>query len=160
MKSTINPFVGLKSFEDCDSHLFFGRDDQIKNVITNLKNTGFTTIIGSSGSGKSSLIKSGIIPSIERGALKGEGNGWKPEDQIQIGTSETNIGVERVRDPQRALFSATFRHCRVNVQEIFPKLTLGRNDEIGIFRTNRGRHLSFRNPSMSPVASDDTVRIE
>jgi WD40 repeat protein/energy-coupling factor transporter ATP-binding protein EcfA2 len=77
MKSTINPFVGLKSFEDCDSHLFFGRDDQIKNVITNLKNTGFTTIIGSSGSGKSSLIKSGIIPSIERGALKGEGNGWK-----------------------------------------------------------------------------------
>jgi WD40 repeat protein/energy-coupling factor transporter ATP-binding protein EcfA2 len=77
MKSTINPFVGLKSFEDCDSHLFFGRDNQIKNVITNLKNTGFTTIIGSSGSGKSSLIKSGIIPAIERGALKGEGNGWK-----------------------------------------------------------------------------------
>ena len=73
----LNPFIGLRSFETNVSHLFFGREKQIQEVISSLGNSGFTAIIGSSGSGKSSLIKSGIIPSIESGAFKGEGNGWK-----------------------------------------------------------------------------------
>jgi WD40 repeat protein/energy-coupling factor transporter ATP-binding protein EcfA2 len=72
-----NPFVGLRSFEDSESHLFFGRDKQIHNVITNLENTGFTAIIGSSGSGKSSLIRSGLIHAIKNTSKKEQEKIWR-----------------------------------------------------------------------------------
>ena len=77
MKITTNPYVGLRPFKENDNHLFFGRDKQIKDIIINLKNTGFTAIIGSSGSGKSSLIRSGLIPALKKGIRKGQGEGWK-----------------------------------------------------------------------------------
>ena len=77
MKITTNPYIGLRPFKENDNHLFFGRDKQIKNIIINLKNTGFTAIIGSSGSGKSSLIRSGLIPALKKGIRKGQGEGWK-----------------------------------------------------------------------------------
>ena len=125
MKSTINPFVGLRSFEDCDSHLFFGRDKQIKNVITNLKNTGFTAILGSSGSGKSSLIKSGIIPSIERGALKGEENGWK------IGL--LNPGSDPIGNLSTCLSSGGF----INNSRDAKNSNLEKN-VLNVLRTNKG----------------------
>ena len=77
MERITNPFVGLRSFEDSESHLFFGRDQQIQNVITNLENTGFTAIIGSSGSGKSSLIRSGLIHAIKKTSEKDEEKNWR-----------------------------------------------------------------------------------
>ena len=77
LKITTNPYIGLRPFKENDNHLFFGRDKQIKNIIINLKNTGFTAIIGSSGSGKSSLIRSGLIPALKKGIRKGQGEGWK-----------------------------------------------------------------------------------
>ena len=77
MKITTNPYVGLRPFKENENHLFFGRDKQIKDIIINLKNTGFTAIIGSSGSGKSSLIRSGLIPALKKGTRNGQGEGWK-----------------------------------------------------------------------------------
>ena len=77
MKITTNPYIGLRPFKENENHLFFGRDKQIKDIIINLKNTGFTAIIGSSGSGKSSLIRSGLIPALKKGTRKGQGEGWK-----------------------------------------------------------------------------------
>ena len=77
LKITTNPYIGLRPFKENDNHLFFGRDKQIKDIIINLKNTGFTAIIGSSGSGKSSLIRSGLIPALKKGIRKGQGEGWK-----------------------------------------------------------------------------------
>ena len=72
----INPFIGLRSFEEDESHLFFGRERQISDILLNLKNTKFTSLIGYSGSGKSSLIKSGIIPAIKKGISLGEDANW------------------------------------------------------------------------------------
>ena len=63
-KKLLNPFVGLRSFEPSEFNLFFGRKTQVKNILYNLKRTNFSAVIGYSGSGKSSLIKSGIIPAL------------------------------------------------------------------------------------------------
>jgi WD40 repeat protein/energy-coupling factor transporter ATP-binding protein EcfA2 len=63
----INPFPGLRPFDYEDRHYFFGRDIQSSSVIKKLINQKFTTIIGSSGSGKSSLINAGVIPGILQG---------------------------------------------------------------------------------------------
>jgi hypothetical protein len=72
----INPFVGLRSFQERENHLFFGRDIQIKNIIDNLILTNFATIIGYSGSGKSSLVRSGIISTLANKFPKAHPEYW------------------------------------------------------------------------------------
>ncbi|WAC14454.1 nSTAND1 domain-containing NTPase [Dyadobacter pollutisoli] len=65
-KSTLaNPFPGLRSYEYEDHALFFGRDSHIRALKNKLLESRFLALIGSSGSGKSSLIKAGLIPSLE-----------------------------------------------------------------------------------------------
>ncbi|MBK9248514.1 MAG: hypothetical protein IPM69_10465 [Ignavibacteria bacterium] len=59
-----NPFPGLRSFTSDEDTLFFGRETQIKESISRLEQTHFLAVIGSSGSGKSSLVRAGIIPSL------------------------------------------------------------------------------------------------
>lgn len=71
-----NPFVGLRSFQEHENHLFFGRDLQIKNIIHNLILTNFATIIGYSGSGKSSLVRSGIMSTLVNKFPKGHPECW------------------------------------------------------------------------------------
>ncbi|TDB64012.1 WD40 repeat domain-containing protein [Arundinibacter roseus] len=66
-----NPFPGLRSFESQDSDLFFGRESHIKVLRNKLSLTRFLAIVASSGSGKSSLIKAGLIPSLRREKLQG-----------------------------------------------------------------------------------------
>ena len=61
----INPFPGLRSFDSIDAKLFFGRENHVKKLRDKLSDSRFLAIIGSSGSGKSSLVKAGLIPSLE-----------------------------------------------------------------------------------------------
>ncbi|RAJ93168.1 WD40 repeat protein [Larkinella arboricola] len=65
-----NPFPGLRSFEQEDAYLFFGRTSQLRNLKEKLAYSRFLAIIGSSGSGKSSLVKAGLIPELVSGNLK------------------------------------------------------------------------------------------
>ncbi|MBI9066879.1 MAG: hypothetical protein JEZ09_06260 [Salinivirgaceae bacterium] len=79
-----NPFLGIRSFETYESNLFFGRKKQIHEALSVLVNTHFLALIGFSGSGKSSLIKAGLIPAILNGNIKNHTN-WaitmlKPSD--------------------------------------------------------------------------------
>lgn len=66
-----NPFPGLSSFESQDSELFFGRESHITALREKLSVTRFLAIVASSGSGKSSMIKAGLIPSLQNAKLKG-----------------------------------------------------------------------------------------
>lgn len=59
---TVTPFVGLSSFNKEDRDYFFGRDEEVQELIQVLKSTDITIIIGDSGSGKSSFAKAGVIP--------------------------------------------------------------------------------------------------
>ncbi|MPR35322.1 NACHT and WD repeat domain-containing protein [Salmonirosea aquatica] len=71
MSTRINPFPGLRSFESQDSDLFFGRENHIRELRNKLSATRFLAIVASSGSGKSSLIKAGLVPSLKREKLSG-----------------------------------------------------------------------------------------
>lgn len=61
-----NPFPGLRAFSPEEGDLFFGREESILNVVEVLKEKRFVTLLGASGSGKSSLVMSGVIPSLMR----------------------------------------------------------------------------------------------
>ncbi len=60
--SLTNPFPGLRAFSPGDSHLFFGRNLSSDEVINRLMQNRLVSVIGASGSGKSSLVFSGVIP--------------------------------------------------------------------------------------------------
>lgn len=60
------PYAGLDPFQASQSSLFFGRDELINRCIDHLKRTNFLAILGASGSGKTSLLRAGIIPELGR----------------------------------------------------------------------------------------------
>ncbi|MEM8502531.1 MAG: caspase family protein [Cyanobacteria bacterium P01_D01_bin.1] len=57
-----NPYRGLESFDEAHADLFFGRGDRITALRQQVTTHPFTAVIGPSGSGKSSLVKAGLIP--------------------------------------------------------------------------------------------------
>ena len=63
--STVNPYPGIRPFKTSESHFFFGREEQIAELDTKLSDRRFVAVVGVSGSGKSSLVKAGLIPKIE-----------------------------------------------------------------------------------------------
>ena len=75
--TSTNPFPGLRSFEPDEDHLFFGRESRIDELLTRLRQSRFLSVVGTSGSGKSSLIRSGLIPSLYSGFMAGAGSGWR-----------------------------------------------------------------------------------
>ena len=56
-----NPFPGLRPFEYRERFLFFGRSDQSGKMIAKLSDTRFLAVVGTSGSGKSSLVRAGLL---------------------------------------------------------------------------------------------------
>jgi hypothetical protein len=72
-----NPFPGLRSFEPEEDHLFFGREKQIDELLRRLRSSRFLSVIGTSGSGKSSLVRCGLIPSLHSGFMVNAGPGWR-----------------------------------------------------------------------------------
>jgi len=61
-----NPFPGLRPFAPEESDLFFGRTGESEEVLGKLLNNRFVTVIGASGSGKSSLIYCGVLPRVRK----------------------------------------------------------------------------------------------
>jgi energy-coupling factor transporter ATP-binding protein EcfA2 len=72
-----NPFPGLRPFQTDEYRFFFGRGAASQELLTRLQHSRFLSIIGASGSGKSSLIQAGLIPALRGGMLAGAGAGWR-----------------------------------------------------------------------------------
>ncbi|MFL6446367.1 MAG: hypothetical protein ACJ746_01525 [Bryobacteraceae bacterium] len=72
-----NPYLGLRPFEPEDSELFFGRNRQIDELLSRLHDRRFVAVLGVSGSGKSSLVRAGLIPALKVGHLMSSGSRWR-----------------------------------------------------------------------------------
>ena len=68
------PYKGLQYFDEHDADHFFGRERLTAKIVSRLHQTRFLTIIGASGSGKSSLIRAGVIPALRRGQRLADGS--------------------------------------------------------------------------------------
>ncbi len=65
------PYVGLDSFVEQKTGMFFGRQQAIGSLVSRLRHEKLVAVIGPSGSGKSSLVLAGLIPALKAGALPG-----------------------------------------------------------------------------------------
>jgi hypothetical protein len=76
-KEITNPFPGLRPFEQDEYRLFFGREGQSDALIERLQRSHFLAVVGTSGSGKSSLVRAGLLPALRGGMMAGAGSGWR-----------------------------------------------------------------------------------
>ena len=72
-----NPFPGLRSFEADEEYLFFGREQQVDELLGRLRRHRFLAVVGTSGSGKSSLVRSGLVPALHSGYMVAAGSTWR-----------------------------------------------------------------------------------
>jgi len=67
------PYPGMVPFSEADSDRFFGRDREVQELLERLRLHPFVTVIGPSGSGKSSLVFAGLVPALRASGLFGSG---------------------------------------------------------------------------------------
>jgi len=73
---TFKPFPGLRPFGAEEDYLFFGREEQIRELLQLLRTHRFLAVVGTSGSGKSSLVRAGLLPALYGGTMVGAGSDW------------------------------------------------------------------------------------
>ncbi|MCI0713028.1 MAG: protein kinase [Chloroflexi bacterium] len=110
-----NPYKGLESFTEADEANFFGRDKLVDKLITSLgqdhPHHRFLAVLGPSGSGKSSLVRAGLVPALWEGKLP-EAAGWLYTNMIprQHPVDELDIALRRVATRHAADISDLLAH--------------------------------------------------
>ncbi|MGB6535615.1 MAG: rhodanese-like domain-containing protein [Xanthobacteraceae bacterium] len=74
------PYPGLRSFRHDESDLFFGREEFVTSMVDRLATTRFLAVLGSSGTGKSSVVRTGLLDSLELGLMAKAGSSWRVAD--------------------------------------------------------------------------------
>src|SRR5271163_671181 len=74
------PYPGLRAFTREESDLFFGREGCVDQMIDRLGENRFLAVLGPSGSGKSSLVRTGLLDGLELGLLSAAGSHWMIAD--------------------------------------------------------------------------------
>jgi WD40 repeat protein len=71
------PYPGLRPFERHEADVFFGRETQVDAMVDRLGRHHLLAVTGSSGSGKSSLVRAGLLEALEAGLLATAGPVWR-----------------------------------------------------------------------------------
>jgi WD40 repeat protein len=121
-----NPYKGLRPFQEADAADFFGRETLVERLVSRLAEVGgggrFLAVVGPSGSGKSSVVKAGLIPALRRGALPGSENwfivemapGAHPLEELESGLLRIAVNpppslLEQLCEDERGLVRAVKR---------------------------------------------------
>lgn len=120
--NAVNPYKGLRAFQAADSSDFYGRDALITDLLNHLsvwgKKNDFLAVVGPSGSGKSSVVKAGLLPNIQIGML---------DEEIGWYTAEMVPGTHPMEELEAALLAISTNPF----PDLFELLT---NDERGLVR--------------------------
>ena len=74
-REDVCPYLGLRTFDERDADLYFGREAEVQRILEKLKAARMLGVVGPSGSGKSSLVRAGVVAALRAGGLVGS-DGW------------------------------------------------------------------------------------
>ncbi|MCJ7449825.1 MAG: hypothetical protein MUO72_19280 [Bacteroidales bacterium] len=108
-----NPFPGLRPFLPEESDLFFGRKTESEEVLKKLLTNRFVAVTGASGSGKSSLVYSGVIPKLLKQSEQ-DNSTWKlisfrpgkdPMESLANAFAKFILGSQNIGDTSSSVIS-------------------------------------------------------
>src|SRR5690349_4632480 len=138
-----NPFPGLRPFETDEYRLFFGREGQSDELIARLSRARFLAVVGTSGSGKSSLIRAGLMPALRGGMMKGAGSGWRIAVMRPGGNPIGNLAAELAKkdvlseagmglsdEESEAIIEATLSSGSLGILNVAREARLGEHEKL------------------------------
>lgn len=122
-QSMHNPFKGLRAFNEDDGADFFGRDKLVSEVIRRIDaGQRLVALVGSSGSGKSSAVRAGVLPAVRKGAIDGSDDwliaqmvpGSRPFVELEAALLRSSLDTpdslaEQLADRESGLLRAALR---------------------------------------------------
>jgi basic membrane lipoprotein Med (substrate-binding protein (PBP1-ABC) superfamily)/DNA-binding SARP family transcriptional activator len=123
LPSAANPFKGLRAFDENDSSDFFGRDRVVADVLRRIdQGERLLGLVGPSGSGKSSVVRAGLIPALRKGAITGSDEwviaqmvpGSHPFAELEVALLRASFDPptglqEQMADPKTGILRAALR---------------------------------------------------
>ena len=125
-----NPFPGLRAFTQDETTLFFGREGQSKELLKRLQKSRFVALVGVSGSGKSSLVRAGLLHDLNGGLMSAVESDWRvavfrpgnnPIGNMAhalITQAELGSGEAELEDVEIAVAETTLRRGNLGLLEL------------------------------------------
>ncbi len=101
-----HPYPGLRAFQREEIDIFFGREQQADEILEKLQQGHFLAVIGPSGCGKSSLVRTGVLSSLDSGFMASAGARWVVADMHPAHQPFYFLAEACLRDP---LFASCYR---------------------------------------------------
>ena len=131
-----NPFPGLRPFREDEEYLFFGRESQVDAMVDKLAATRFLAVVGTSGSGKSSLVNCGLRPALRQGLMARAGAAWRMA-QLRPGTDPIGAAARALAQdgvlfppdaaqglPRAEIVETTLRMSKLGLIDMFEQARL------------------------------------
>ncbi|MGF1571257.1 MAG: AAA family ATPase [Nodosilinea sp.] len=163
-----NPFPGLRPFELDEEHLFFGREGQADELLRRLNRTRFLAVVGTSGSGKSSLVRAGLLPSLYSGFLPEASSGWRvailrpgnaPIANLAAALNQADVfGIDPASDDaiiRTALTESTLRRGALGLVEVTQQARMEAHESLLVVVDQFEELFRFKAQAAQKLAAED-----
>ena len=161
------PFPGFRPFERHEAAIFFGRYDQVNYMLRRLETHPFLVVVGASGSGKSSLVRAGLLPALDEGLLFDAGSQWhvailRPgEDPFRALATALSVALAECighnDDDRRSLIQAALLSGSHGLSQVVNDAQMAPGENVLLFVDQFEELFSFH--STSAWAGQDTADV-
>src|SRR5215469_11368190 len=94
---SLSPYPGLRPFRRDEADIFFGREEQVDQLLAKLELSRFLAVVGVSGCGKSSLVRAGMLSALAGGFMASAGPRWHTIEMRPGGHPLANLAQALLR---------------------------------------------------------------
>ncbi|MCO4773646.1 MAG: hypothetical protein KDA24_26675, partial [Deltaproteobacteria bacterium] len=167
MSERENPFAGLRPYDVEENYLFFGREKAVDELLLRLGRDNFLAVLGPSGSGKSSVVRAGLIPSLEGGQLRRAGPRWRVAIMRPGGdpfghladslAGEELLGSELAPAQARAMMLSRLRRGSRGLSDLMGMSTLGKRENLLILVDQFEELFRFAQDQRDGIVDDEAA---